>query len=144
MAKLQVSAFIPGTIDQVYTFVTAYDFEGIFDHTLFTKKHGDIQKIEANILTTKDSQDGYDLTWRCTFDFPNRRSMEAIDSNWANRTDTFTTANLGTQWTITYETKRGGPAGGVQALFFYLFTKKRVYQSFVEPVINHFTQAKYP
>ena len=33
MAKLQVSAFIPGTIDQVYTFVTAYDFEGVFDHT---------------------------------------------------------------------------------------------------------------
>ena len=144
MTKLQVSTFIPAGIEEVYTFVTAYDSEGVSDQALFTKKHGDILKSEANILTTKDSQDGYDLTWRCAFEFPIRRSMEAIDSNWANRTDSFTTTNSGTQWTIIFETKRGGLAGGVQALFFYLFTRKRVYQSSIAPVIHHFSGTSYP
>lgn len=144
MTKLQVSAFIPGSLEEVYTFVTAYGFEGVSDPINFTEKHGEIVKSEGNILTTKDSQYGYDLTWRCTFEYPNRRLMEAIDSNWANRTDFFTMANFGTQWAITFETKRGGPAGGVQALFFHLFTRKRIYQSSINPVIKHFTMVNNP
>jgi hypothetical protein len=144
MTKLHVSTFIPGTQKEVYTFVTAYGSEGVADPTKFTEKHGQIVQSEGNIITTKDSQAGYDLTWRCTFSYPNKRLMEAIDSNWAHRTDFFTMANLGTQWAITWETNRGGPAGGVQSLFFHFFTKKRVYQSSINPVIQHFTKLNNP
>ena len=144
MTKLHVSTFIPGAQEEVYTFVTAYGSEGVVDSTIFTEKHGEIVQSKGNILTTKDTQAGYDMTWRCTFEYPNKRLMEAIDSNWANRTDSFTMTTLGTQWAITFETTRGGPAGGVQTLFFHLFTKKRIYQLSINPVIQHFTRVNNP
>lgn len=144
LTRLQLSTFVPGPVEEVYKFVTSYSSAGVVNTGVFTQKHGNIVKSEGNIIVTKDSQAGYDLTWRCTFEYPNRRLMEAVDSGWADRTDIFKVTTMGTNWEIAFETKRRGPIGGVQALFFYLFTKKRIYNTSIDPVVQHFRKINYP
>ena len=68
---------------------------------LFVQKYGEpVQEVDGAVLT-RDTDDGAEALWRCTFTYPERRTMEAIDSSWSDREDVFERVKDGTRWTVT-------------------------------------------
>jgi hypothetical protein len=143
MASLNLSAFIPATPEDVYRHVTAFDKDGPLEGE-FKTKYGSVLSRDGNVFVTQEEVgngkdgDAEKITWRCTFDYPSRRLMEAVDSTWANRVDVVRPARGGTRWSIRWDTHVGGVIGLVQHLVFRLVGHRRIRRAMVDPVKEHF------
>ena len=144
MARLRLSVVVPAPQEQVYEYITAFGPQGPTDESAFRDKHGEPLEREGNTIVTRDGDEEEAITWRCTFNPPVRRHMEAVDSTWADRTDIFQEARSGTHWTVLFVTGRSGPVGFVQWLFFRLVTKSRIRRAIMEPVVHHFCEGLPP
>ena len=137
--RLSFHTTVPAPIEEVYEHVTAVGPEGPTDRVLFAQKYGEPIETEPDgAVITHDTDDGEDMHWRCTFDFPAHRTMRAIASTWADREDAFETVRGGTRWTVTFIPKTGGLQGLVQYLYFQAVGKYRVGVPVLSPVVQHF------
>lgn len=140
MAKLTLSALIPGERSQVYEHVTIYGIQGPTDVRAFKDKYGTVIEQQDSTMITRDEEESDPITWNCKFDYPSERLMEAIDARWATRRDMFEENNGGTHWTVQFETNRSGLVGLVQQIFFLAITGKRIRKALIDPVIDHFQE----
>ena len=144
MARLSLSTFIPATPEEVYEHVTAFAEGGPVDAKDFREKYGEILSRDDNVFLTqevdgdKSSARANRITWRCTFQYPSRREMEALDSRWSDRVDIFRPAKGGTRWTIRWSTRVKGVLGLAQILMFRLAGHKNARRFIVAPVRGHF------
>ncbi len=144
MPRLRISAVINVPIEEIYEYVTAFRRNEPIDEEDFQQKHGEIVSRERNVFMTMEEESVQDGTpavrWRCTFEYPIRRVMEAIDSLWANRTDTFRMVHGGTHWSIEWMSKTGGLKGLLQLIYFKLRSRHIYYSRFILPTLEHFRE----
>ena len=144
MARLRLSSTVGAPIEDVYRHVTAYGPDGPLDDDRFREEYGEIVGTEGEALLVREDVRRYPeddpelITWRCTFDFPKSRRMEAVDSAWADRYDRFDTEGDGTRWTVVWDTRVGMLKGIVQWLVFRLFTHKGMRRDLLDPTKDHF------
>lgn len=137
--KLSFHTTVPAPIEEVYEYVTAVGPTGPVDGVLFAQKYGEPVRDEpGGAVLTRDTDEGEDTLWRCTFSFPHRRTMEAVESAWADREDDFESVRGGTRWTVTFSPKTRGLHGLVQYLYFQAVGKYRVGVPVLSPVVQHF------
>ena len=136
--RLSFHTTIPAPIEEVYAYVTAVGPEGPLDRALFSQKYGETVEETDGAALTRDTEEGDAALWLCAFEFPTRRTMEAVASPWADREDLFETVRGGTRWTVTFIPKTGGLHGLVQYLYFQAVGKYRVGVPVLSPVVQHF------
>ncbi|MBI4234652.1 MAG: hypothetical protein HY686_09435 [Chloroflexi bacterium] len=142
--RLRISAVIRAPREQVYAYVTAYGPAGPTDPAAFQQKYGRILEQSGNTYTVQDEKGEEEerLRWRCTFETPSRRVMEALDSHWADRTDTFQEVPGATRWTITWHPKSRGLVGLLQWAFFAVRGGGRARRQVMAPVEQHFREER--
>ena len=147
MVRLRLSTFVAAPVEEVYQHVTAYGRHGPISDEEFQQKHGErpwiLQRDENTVVVREDVRrfpdDEPDLiTWRCTFDYPVARSMEAVDSTWAHRRDTFRAVPGGTRWRAQWDPQAGPLRGVIQYLFFLAVRQRRMRREMLDPVKKHF------
>jgi hypothetical protein len=139
VARLKLVATVKAEPEEVFRYVTAWGPDGPTDAAAFRKKYGAVQEASGNTLVAhEEGEDG--IAWRCTFEYPTRRVMEAVASRWADRTDTFQEVAEGTRWSITWRIKARGLAALLQWLYFQLRKRKQMRAELVEPVAQHFAE----
>lgn len=136
--RLSFHTTVPGPIEEVYEHVTAMGPEGPVDRALFAHKYGEPVEEAGNVVTTRELYGESETFWRCTFSFPDRRTMEALAATWADREDVFEAVRGGTRWTVTFDPKVGGVQGLAQWLYFQMVGKYRVGVPVLSPVMQHF------
>ena len=140
--KLSFHATVPGPIEEVYEYVTAVGPDGPVDRVLFAQKYGEpVEEYDGDAVLTRDTDeagDGEDTFWLCNFIYPTRRTMEAVESRWADREDVFEAVRGGTRWTVTFNPKTGGLQGLAQWLYFLAVGKYRIGVPVLSPVVHHF------
>ena len=122
MARLRLASIVGAPIEEVYRHVTAYGPDGPLDDDRFREEYGDIvdRNGDGETVYVREDVRRYPeddpelITWRCLFDFPKSRTMEAVDSAWADRYDQFEPEGDGTRWTVVWDTRVGGLKGIVQ------------------------------
>lgn len=137
MPKIKFQALVPGNIDQVYEYVTAFPVNGAADEEALENKHGRLLERAGNTFTFQENTGGR-IRWQCAFEPPRLRTMRALDASWSDRIDQFEPAPGGTVWTITWELKGRGLTAFTQWLGFQFKDKQRVYGIIVLPVLQHF------
>ena len=169
MARLTLSILINAPLEEVYQYVTAFGKDGPVSLDAFQEKYGEILSQEGNVLVVEewvgmeeeedeeewdgeeegedeeeaDEEDESDyITWRCIYDYPNRRFMEAVDSNWADRLDQFRAARGGTRWEVQWRTKTGGVKGMLQYLWFLVIANRNYRRNILDPVRQHFKEQR--
>lgn len=145
MPRLQLQALIPGDLEEVWEHVTACSATGRVNRRALREKYGRLVAQDGDCYTFREEgrEEGENgLTWRYTFDRPNRRLMEAQDSQWSDRWDYFQTVSGGTLWTIIWEPKGGGLRTYAQWLGFQWRTKGGIYREAIRPVLSHFHAAR--
>ena len=136
--KLSFHCTVPAPIEEVYEHVTAMGPAGPIDRVLFVQKYGEfVEEVDGAVLT-HDTDDDDDTMWLSAFTYPNRRTMEAIESSWSDREDVFETVKGGTRWTVTFNPKSRALHGLVQWLYFLSVGKYRVGVPVLSPVVQHF------
>lgn len=136
--KLSFHTTVPASIEEVYEYVTAVGPEGPVDRALFSQKYGETVEETEGAVLTRDTEEGDEALWLCAFEYPTRRTMEAVESTWADREDLFETVRGGTRWTVNFIPKTGGLQGLVQYLYFQAVGKYRVGVPVLSPVVQHF------
>lgn len=136
--KLSFHTTVPGPIEEVYEYVTAVGPDGPTDRVLFSQKYGETVEETEGAVLTRDTDESDEVLWLCAFEFPTRRTMEAVESTWADREDVFEAVKGGTRWTVTFNSKTGGLQGLVQYLYFLAVGKYRVGVPVLSPVVQHF------
>jgi len=148
MALLRLTAFIAGPIEEVYPHVTAYGKDGPMSDTAFQDKYGTVIERNGDTVVFEEDirsypEDEPDLvSWRCRFDFPVSRTMEGIDTVWADRVDSFRSMRDGTRWDVQWQTGVGGIRGVIQYLFFTLVGHRRLRREILDPVRAQFEAAE--
>ena len=145
MPILRLNAYINASPEEVYRHVTLCDEGGPTDEAEFVSRYGEIVERDGDTIVVDEDvrsfpEDPPDLVrWRCSFDYPNRRAMVAVDSVWADREDTFRAENRGTRWTVRWRTKTGGWRGALQTVFFWLVQGRRMGREVFGPVRERFS-----
>jgi len=140
MGKLQVAVTVPGKVEDVFRFVTACDAGGALVEADLPKKYGRLLQTVDGVHIFEEEREEK-LQWRVRFEPPARRTMEAGDAKWSDRSDYFDAAPEGTRWTVIWHTKARGPVGLIQWMFFQFGGKKKVMQDVVQPVLDAFRPA---
>ena len=146
MVRLRLACTIAAPIEEVYERVTAYGADGPTSEDAFREKYGKVVERDGNTIVTEEDVRGYPeddpdlIRWRCTFDYPSDRTMEAIDSNWAHRRDTFRFDGDATLWRVQWNSRTGGLKGIAQYLFFRLAGHRRLRAETLDPVKQHFEE----
>ena len=139
MPKITITALVPADPPAVFTHVTAFPTLGEPDTRLLENKYGRLEAQEGRAFTFSDStRPNTDTRLLYTFDPPHRRDMKHLDSDWADRTDTFVQSPDGTEWTIVWEPKSKGAPFLVRWLFFRWKDRERLYNQIMRPVVDHF------
>ncbi len=144
MARLTVSTVIAARVEELYRYVTGYGPDGHIDEERFREQYGTVEERDGNVFVVKEDVRRYPedepelVTWRCTFDYPSSRTMEALDSTWANRRDTFQAGGAGTTWWVRWGTRIGGRRALAQHLAFRLVGRRRTHRELFDPVKRHF------
>ena len=150
MAKLNLSAIVDGPLEDVYEYVTRYGPDGPADDASFTERCGTVEERDGDTFVVREDVRAYPedepdlIGWRCRFEYPVRRTMVAIDSDWADRTDTFERlsegegVSEGTLWRVRWDTRSRGLKTITQYLAFRLATHKRLRRELMDPVLQHF------
>ena len=138
MVRLSLSTYIGVAPEEVFRHVTAFGEEGPLSEEAFRARHGDVLSREEDVFLTREGEGDEEIRWRCTFEYPERRVLEALDSSWSSRTDTFRPRSGGTAWTIQWTNASTGVKGVVQYLVFRFLSQRRVRRAIVEPVRSRF------
>mgnify|MGYP000663361397 CR=1 FL=1 len=78
------------------------------------------------------------ITWRCTFDYPSRRFMAALDSDWSHRRDVFEPVADATRWTVQWSPQSNLALGLIRFLYFKIRRGKVIMREIMDPVRRHF------
>lgn len=149
MARFRLITHVDAPVEDVYRYVTGYEPDGTLDDATVQEKYGEIlEREDAAILVREDvrryPEDDPDLvTWRCTFEYASSRKMEAVDSVWADRFDSFEAEGGGTRWTVRWNTRIGGLRGLVQYAVFRLRTHRSMRRDLLDPVKDHFASTGF-
>ena len=139
MPKITISSTVPANPAAVFTHVTAFPAHGEPDTRLLENKYGRLEASDGFAFTFSDStRPNTDTRLQYTFDPPHRRDMKHLDSDWADRTDTFLPSGDGTEWTIVWEPKSKGAPFLVRWLFFRWKDRQRVHDQIMQPVVDYF------
>lgn len=139
MPKITISCQVPADPLAVYTHVTAFPAHGEPDLRLLENKYGRLEAQEGTAYTFSDSaRPDTDTRLQYTFEPPHRRHTKHLDSDWADRTDTFFPSTVGTDWTIVWEPKTKKAPLLVRWLFFRWKDRQRLYNQIMQPVVDHF------
>ena len=145
MPILRLNAYIDAPREEVYRYVALYDADGPIDEAEFVSRYGEIVERDGDTIVVDEDVRSFEedppdiVRWRCSFDYPARRAMVAVDSVWADREDTFGEEDGGTRWTIRWRTKTGGWRGALQTVFFWLVQGRRLGREVFGPVREHFS-----
>ncbi|MSP78960.1 MAG: hypothetical protein EXR67_05345 [Dehalococcoidia bacterium] len=137
MGKLTITTQVSGNITDVYRAVAAFDPSTLSLTDKASAKYGELLRSIDNVYVFRDDKQ-HELEWRVSFEPPNRRSMEAINPKWADRTDVLQEEAGSTRWTITWHTRARGMIGLLQRFVFETSGKKRVLRDIVQPVLAEF------
>ena len=139
MPRIQVQAIVPASPEAVYEHVTAFAVTGRTGRRALEERYGRLVGRDGDTYTFKeDTEEG--ITWRCNFQPPTRRVMQAPGSQWADRVDWFEPWGEGTLWTVLWGGNVRGFRVFTQWLGFQLRGKKRAYAEVVRPVVRHFEE----
>ncbi len=139
MPRIQVQAIVPASPEAVYEHVTAFAVTGRTGRRALEERYGRLVGRDGDTYTFKeDTEEG--ITWRCTFQPPTQRVMQAPGSQWSDRIDWFYPWGEGTLWTVIWEGNARGLRVFTQWLGFQLKGKKRAYAQVVGPVVRHFEE----
>ena len=135
---------VPAPAEKVYEHVTSYGPDGPVDDEQFRRRYSDdIRPDDGGYVYTEDIRRYPDdpeeiITWRCVFDYPNRRVMAALDSDWSDRQDDFEPLGDASRWTVRWSVHGGMVPRLVRFLFFKLVRGKVIRREMQEPVVRHF------
>ena len=135
--KLQFGSRVPGSIEEVYEYVTGVGPDGPLDHILFEQKYGELVWQSGQTIVTRVSDADSVTAWTSTFNYPNRRII-ALEPASSDREDTFASIKGGTKWTVTIHSKTSGIQGLIQWFYFQIIGKYRVGVPILSPAIFHF------
>lgn len=135
--KLQFGNKVPGSIEDVYEYVTGVGPDGPLDHILFEQKYGELVGQSDQTFVTKVSDGDSEIVWTTTFNYPSRRII-VLDPAASDREDTFVRIKDGTKWTVTLHSKTSGIQGLIQWLYFQAIGKYKVGVPILSPAIFHF------
>ena len=144
MVKLRLSTRVPAPIEDVYRHVTAFGENGLLDsehvHERYSK---DIHQDGEEYVYTEDIRSHPDdppeiITWRCSFDFPHRRTLRAVDSDWSHRTDIFRTDRGFTHWTVQWEIQDNFLRSIIKYFAYKVGTHRSLRRRIIDPVREHF------
>ena len=139
MTQITISARVPADPSAVFTHVTAFPAYGEPDTRLLENKYGKLEAQDGLAFTFSNTTRHHaDTRLLYTFEPPHRRYMQHLDSDWADRTDTFLPSEYGTEWTILWEPKSKGAPFLVRWLFFRWKDRQRLYNQIMQPVVDHF------
>ena len=148
MVRLRLSTFVAAPVEQVYERVTFYGPGGPTDDEAFAKHYGEIEERTGDVfLVTEDAKRYADdppelVSWRCSFVYPVSRTMEAINSTWADRRDNFAPEAGGTRWDVEWTTNTGWLRGLTQMFGFKVSAHKRMRQKMLDPVKDFFERGE--
>ena len=135
--KLQFGNKVPGSIEEVYEYVTGVGSDGPLDHIMFEQKYGTLVSQSGQTIVTKVSDGDSETVWTSTFSYPNRRII-IMDPASSAREDTFARVKGGTKWTVIIHSETSGIQGLIQWLYFQIIGKYRVGVPILSPAIFHF------
>ena len=144
MAKLTLSAIVHAPLEDVYRHVTCYGSDGPVDDKTFAERYGTVEERDGDSFVVEEDVRAYPedepdlIRWRCRFEFPFTRTMTAIDSDWADRNDSFEKVSQGTLWRVRWDTRSRGLKTITQYLAFQLTTHRRLRKDLMAPVLQHF------
>jgi hypothetical protein len=150
MVRLSISILVPAPVEKVYEHVTAFGRDGPVDEERFQHQYSeDIRRTADGYVYTEDIRRYPDdpedvITWLCSFDYPSRRVMTAVDSDWSHRRDYFEPIADATRWTVQWSTRGNLAHGLIQYLFFKLKRSKAIGREMMEPVRHHFEAGGAP
>ena len=140
MVRLRLSTFIAAPVEGVYERVTLYGPDGPIDDDAFEKHYGEIEERTGDVFLVTEDAKRYDddppdlISWRCTFVYPESRTMEALDSTWADRRDDFAPEGDGTRWNVEWRLRTSWLRGLTQMFGFRVWVHKRIRQKVLDPV----------
>ena len=144
MPEITISSWVAAEPSAVFTHVTAYPTHGEPDTRLLENKYGKLEDQDGHSFTfSNTTRQHTDTRLLYTFSPPNRRDMKHLDSDWADRTDTFLPSGEGTEWTIVWEPKSKGAPFLVRWLFFRWKDRQRLYDQIMQPVVEHFEKQDF-
>ncbi len=144
MPKITITALVPADPASVFAHVTAFPVHGEPDTRLLEDKYGILEARDGLAFTFRNnSRPNTDARLLYTFHPPHQRDMKHLDSDWADRTDTFRPLEGGTDWTIVWEPKSKGAPLLVRWLFFRWKDRQRLYNQIMQPVIDHFEKQEF-
>ena len=142
--QLRVSTVVPAPAEKVYEYVTAYGPEGPVDDEQFRQRYSeDVRRTGDGYVYTEDIRRYPDdpeeiITWRCTFEYPSRRFMAALDSDWSHRRDVFKPIADATRWTVQWSTQGSLAPSLIRFLYFKIRRGKVIRREIMDPVRRHF------
>lgn len=144
MPEITISSWVPADPSAVFAHVTAFPTHGDPDLRMLENKYGRLEAQDGSSFTFSDStRPNTDTRLLYTFEPPHRRYMQHLDSDWADRTDTFLPSADGTAWTIVWEPKSKGAPFLIRWLFFRWKDRQRLYNQIMQPVVDHFEKQDF-
>ena len=144
MPEITISAHVTATPSEVYAHVTAFPTGGQPDTRMLEQKYGRLESQDGQSFTfCSTSSSGAQARLLYTFSPPHTREMKHLDSDWADRTDTFTASAGGTDWTIVWHPKSKGAPLLVRYLFFRWKDRARLYNQIMQPVVDQFQKQNF-
>jgi len=137
---LKLTTTIRTTPEKIFEYVTLFGKDGPLDKLSFTKKYGEIQNQEGNVYWTVDERDI--VKWKCTFNYPEIRIMESVNSKWSDRRDKFETTVNGTKWIIEWASKSHGLKSLIQLIYFKVQGHKTYYRMIIKPLEDYFNNIR--
>ncbi len=144
MVRLRLSTFIAAPVNDVYERVTFYGPDGPIDDEAFKRHYGETKERTNDVyLVTEDAKRYPDdppelISWRCTFIYAKSRTMEAVDSIWADRQDNFVPEYDGTRWDVEWNVRTSWLRGLTQIFGFRIWAHKRMRTKLMDPVKEFF------
>ena len=142
MPKISISAWVPADPAHVFGHVTAHPAAGDPDLRLLEEKYGRLEDREGYVYTFQDRTPAGNR-WLYTFDPPNSRVVQALDSDWSDRIDTFETSGEGTTWSVTWEPRNKGAPFLLRWLFFRWKDRQELYEQMMAPVVEQLRRQGY-
>ena len=143
MPAIGFKVYLPVAPAQAFERVTRFPASGRPRRRTLEEFYGRLLQQDANVYTFQDRNDE-EARWRCRFDPPNFRVMEAVDSPWADRYDVFEPSGEGALWTVSWQLKDKGFKAWMQWLTFRLGGKRQAYEQTIAPILSHFSPTPPP
>ncbi|MCY4367466.1 MAG: hypothetical protein OXE17_14765 [Chloroflexi bacterium] len=139
MPEITITAQVPAQTSAVFTHVTAFPAQGEPDARQLESRYGRLESQDGqDFIFCSTNSEGVESRLLYIFSPPHQREMRHLDSDWADRTDTFVQNPNGTEWNITWQPKSKGAPFLIRWLFFRWKDRQRLYDQIMQPVVDHF------